>query len=338
LRPGSAQQRLRTLRLRRAGDRGVGRHDHHARDAGDARRHAITSPIIASESASTSLRARSGNSRDFDSASAFTGHRPAFDHRAATRASASAARASSAAISGLRISVSTARARRPQRLDVGQLRGVARVEHVAVEQLAVERGDAARRHLVAEPAQQAIGGTLHGRAADDRRDRDDRRARGEQRLADPGHREDRSDRDDRVARAEQDRLGASRSRRARPAPAARAARPRGRRRDVVGRAVAREVFLEVHAAPAREHDVRRAGILRHHEDRAATPSARRSSSAIAPSPPLREPQRAVVAVREVAVAEPEPGLVAERAERLDHRGGVALEPVAARAVDEPASV
>jgi hypothetical protein len=112
---------------------------------------------------------------------------------------------------------------------------------------------------------------------------------------------------------------------------------RGRQIDaghVVGCAVAREIFLEVHAAAARQHDVRRTRVLRHHED--ARRHAERAAQLVgdrAEADALREPQRAMVAVREVAVAEPEPRLVAECAERIDHRGGVALEPVAARAID-----
>ena len=185
------------------------------------------------------------------------------------------------------------------------------------------------------PRSSAIRRALQRRAAHDRRDRDDRRAA----LA-------------RAPRARRAAPGSGRSRR--PgcsgrqtivrAPRSASSTPgpglalRGRRQvdalHVVGRAVAHQVLLEVDATAAAELDERRAGILGHRED--ARRHAERAANLVGDlgePGPGGEPQRAVLAGGEVAVAEPEPGLVAQRAERLDQREAVALEAVAALAVD-----
>ena len=94
------------------------------------------------------------------------------------------------------------RARRPLRPPAARC-GVDRVDHERAAELRVRARDADARHLDAERAHSRSAGTLHRRAADDRADRDDAVAAGDERVADAGHREDRADRDDRVRRADE---------------------------------------------------------------------------------------------------------------------------------------
>jgi hypothetical protein len=220
-----------------------------------------------------------------------------------------------------------------QGLDVAGLLRVALIDHEGIGEVPVHPRHPARGDLDPQAAQQAVGGPLHRRAADDGRDRHDRRCRVTDRVAHSRQLEDRADRDHGIARADHDPGGlADRLEDA----GARPGRAGGGQVDafhVVRRAVARQVLLEVHAPAAAELHDGRTRIFRHGED--AARDAERAADLVADLGQARAPrqaQRAVVTDREVAIAESEPGLVAERAEGVDHRRGVALESIAPAAV------
>ena len=86
-------------------------------------------------------------------------------------------------------------------------------------------------------------------------------------------------------------------------------------------------LLEAEPAPRARTCVRTGGVgRRQHARRARRAPARAPSSVSVSRAPSAEPSRALEADREVAVAEVEPDLVAELAERLHDREGVVPQP------------
>ena len=179
-----------------------------------------------------------------------------------------------------------------------------------------------------------VGRTLHRTATDDRADGDGVPPRGEP-LAHAGNGQQGADRDDGVARADQHDLGlleglehARSGRRALGCPKVDAA-------DVVGRAVAHQVLLEVGGASvAADHQCGR-GVLGHRQQLdLEVEGARDLGRHLAERRALAESGAALHVRGQVAVAEREPGVVAEASQRLQQVEALAREAPAGLAVDQ----
>ena len=229
----------------------------------------------------------------------------------ARAANSSTSRASAAAPPAVSISMSVTSVGTPAGALVGD---------EAVDQPVVRAAIAGRaRARCPARSQNAVGRALEHLAADERADTATTGAgAAAQRLAHPGHGEDRADRDHRVRRADHDRLARPRSPRA-PRGGARALAARAARRPRPGpaRASTDHELLERPPAPgaraptcAPARRVIGSTRARHAERLAAPRRAPRSAAR-----PRRSRRARTQAHREVAVAEAEPDVLAELAQR-----------------------
>ena len=227
--------------------------------------------------------------------------------------------ASASAKSSASCGDAAARRRRPassRRSRAWAAQSLALVGDEPVEQPVVVRGDAVARERLARPGAGASPSAPSATRPPTSGETATTRCRAvAQRLAHPAQGEDRPDRDDRIRRPD-DHGARAGERRSAPAPSARRPRRRGTRRPRPARPPARGSGTPAARSSSRgRRTCVRTGASLIGSTRAGTPSARRSASAAAVGvAPVGEPPRARQADREVAVAEVEPDVLAQRAQ------------------------